>query len=130
MKIETQADVERLMMEQGIAIHFRPIISEQPGGTWIARYPCASWFATGSDANDARERLREEGIRHMPDPANAEWKVEAVRRYYADGPLEGVYIFDKETADRIFATDATTEALDNEIAAIDRRRAENGEGVH
>jgi hypothetical protein len=60
----------------------------------------------------------------MRNPNNSEWKVEAVRRYFAEGPIDGVYVLDKETTDHVINAE-TPEALDSEITAIDRQQARN-----
>ncbi|EUA36335.1 hypothetical protein I549_1923 [Mycobacterium avium subsp. avium 2285 (R)] len=121
MKIETQADVERLMAERNISFVFRPSITAQPDGTWIARYPGADWSVSGRDAEEARRALHAEELTRMRDPNNADWKVEAVRRHLTEGPIDGVYQLDNETADRVI-DDGTQAALDAEIAAIDQQR--------
>jgi hypothetical protein len=43
MTIETQADVERIMLDRGVSFVFQPVLTEQPGGGWIAHYPAADW---------------------------------------------------------------------------------------
>lgn len=53
MNVETQADIERLMVERKISFVFRPCITEQPDGTWVALYPAADWSVIGRDADDA-----------------------------------------------------------------------------
>lgn len=122
MKIETQADVERVMAERNISFVFRPVITEQPDGTCNARYPGATWSATGSDPDEARRQLRAEELARIQDPANADWKVEAVRRHLAEGPIDGVYELDNQTADQVIDA-GTLEALDDEIATIERQRS-------
>lgn len=122
MRIETQADVERVMMDRNMSFVFRPCITEQPGGSWNAFYPGAGWSVSGRDADEARSRLRAEEFTRMRDPNHADWKVEAVRRHLTEGPIEGVYELDNATADRV-VDEGTQAALDTEIAAIDRRRA-------
>ncbi|EUA17379.1 hypothetical protein I552_0580 [Mycobacterium xenopi 3993] len=47
--------------------------------------------------------------------------MEAVRRHLTEGPIDGVYELDNETADRVI-DDGTQAALDAEIALIDQER--------
>ncbi|EUA65509.1 hypothetical protein I553_10806 [Mycobacterium xenopi 4042] len=85
VKIENQADVERIMAERNISFVFRPSITAQPDGTWIARYPGADWSVSGRDADEARRRLHAEELTRMRDPNHSEWKVNAVRRHLTEG---------------------------------------------
>lgn len=123
VKIENQADVERIMAERNISFVFRPSITAQPDGTWIARYPGADWSVSGRDADEARRRLHAEELTRMRDPNHSEWKVNAVRRHLTEGPIDGVYELDNETADQVINA-GTQAALDAEISAIDHRRSE------
>lgn len=122
MRIETQADVERVMLERNVSFVFRPCITEQPDGSWNACYPGAQWSVSGRDADEARNRLHAEELTRMRDPNHSDWKVEAVRRHLNEGPIEGVYELDNATADRV-VDEGTQAALDSELAAIDQRRA-------
>ncbi|UQB93086.1 MULTISPECIES: hypothetical protein [Mycobacterium] len=111
MNVETQADIERLMVERKISFVFRPCITERPDGTWVARYPAADWSVTGRDADEARQRLHAEQLARIRDPNRSDWKVDAVRRHFAEGPLDGVYELDNAVADRVI--EAGTQAALN-----------------
>lgn len=121
MNVETQADIERLMVERKISFVFRPCITEQSDGTWVARYPAADWSVTGRDVDEARECLRAEQLTRMRDPSYSDWKIEAVRQHFAAGPVDGVYELDNDIADCVVDT-GTQAALDAAVAAIERRR--------
>jgi len=108
MKIESQADIERLMVERNISFVFRPSVDKQPDGTWVARYPCADWSVTGRHSDEARQRLHAEQFSRMREPDHSDWKVEAVCQHFAEGPVNGVYELDNDIADRVI--DAGTQA--------------------
>ncbi|EUA17378.1 hypothetical protein I552_0579 [Mycobacterium xenopi 3993] len=77
MKIETQADVERLMAERNISFVFRPSITEQPDGTWIACYPGADWSVSAATPKRHAERCT---LRSSPECATprmpiGRWKL-------------------------------------------------------
>jgi hypothetical protein len=121
MAIETQADVERIMLVRDISFVFQPVVEQRDGG-WVARYPAADWHATGDTAGQARARLREQELQRMGTPAATEWKIAAVRQHVEDGPIPGVYELDNAAAGR--AIDAgTTEAMNAALAsaAVKRR---------
>lgn len=119
MKIESQTDVERVMAERDISFVFRPLMTEQPDGSYVARYPGADWSVTGPDSDQARTRLRDEELARIGDPTTADWKINAVRLHLSEGPIDGVYELSNETADRVIDA-GTPAALDAEIAAIER----------
>lgn len=121
MNVETQADIERLMIERNVSFVFKPSVTEQPDGTWIARYPGAQWSVRGSDAQQARQRLHDEQLARMRDPAACDWKIEAVRQHFSEGPVEGVYALDNDITDRVLDV-GTPGALEAAVAAIEQQR--------
>lgn len=121
MTIETQADVERLMIERNVSFVFEPLLTEQPDRRWVARYPGTDWSVTGHSSDDARGRLRSEELNRMTSSEASSWKINAVRQHIEHGPIAGVYELDNDTADRIIQG-GTPAALAAEIAAIDQRR--------
>jgi len=114
--ITTQADVERIMIERNVTFVFKPLITEQPDGTWTARYPGADWSVTGDTEADARAQLRAEELRIIDTPAATDWKINAVREHFENGPVPGVHVLDNAAADRALAA-GTPEAMSAEIAA-------------
>jgi hypothetical protein len=118
--IRTQADVERIMVERNVSFVFDPLISQQPDGAWLARYPGADWSVTADNADEARAQLRVEELRRMSDPEASSWKINAVRLHVEHGPVDGVYELDNTAADRAIQA-GTPAALDAEIAAIKHR---------
>ncbi|OBJ92997.1 hypothetical protein [Mycobacterium sp. 1245852.3] len=122
MNIETQADIERLMIERNISLVFKPSVTEQPDGTWVALYPGAQWSVSGRDAQQARQRLHDEQLARMRDPATLDWKIEAVRRHFSeDGPVEGVYALDNDITDHVLDV-GTPAALGAAVRAIEQQR--------
>jgi hypothetical protein len=119
--IETQADVERLMIERNVSFVFDPLLTEQPDRTWVARYPGTDWSVIGHSSDDARARLRAEELNRMTNPGASSWKINAVRQHVEHGPIAGVYELDNDAADRIIQ-DGTPAALAAEIAAIEQQR--------
>lgn len=119
MIVETQADIERVMVERNISFVFKPSVTEQPDGSWIARYPGADWSVSGGDAAEARQRLHAEELARMGDSTHADWKIEAVRQYLEKGHLEGVYALDNGTVDQVVDA-GTSAALDAALAAVER----------
>lgn len=116
MRVESQADIERVMVERKVSFVFRPSVTEQSDGTWVARYPGADWSVSGRDADEARQRLHAEQLSRMGDSTYTDWKIEAVRQYLEDGPIDGVYALDNHTVDRVVET-GTRAALDAAVAA-------------
>ncbi|WP_168710598.1 hypothetical protein [Mycobacterium intracellulare] len=121
MEIETQADIERLMVERNVSFVFKPAVTEQSDGTWVARYPGADWSVSGKDADQARQRLHDAQLAQMGDPDRRDWKITAVRQYLSHGPGEGVYALDNDITDRVL-DDGTPAALDAALAAIEQQR--------
>ncbi|CQD24577.1 hypothetical protein BN1232_06270 [Mycobacterium lentiflavum] len=119
MNVETQADIERVMVQRNVSFVFRPSVTEQADGNWIARYPGADWSVSGRDADEARQRLHAEQLSRMGDSTHADWKIEAVRQYLENGPIDGVYALDNDTVDRVVDA-GTPAALDAAVAAIDQ----------
>lgn len=121
MTIETQADVERIMLDRNVSFVFQPVLTEQPDHTWIARYPGADWHTTGDTADQARARLRDKELQQIGTPEATDWKINAVRQHIEHGPIPGVYELDNTAADRALAA-GTPEAMNTEIAALQRRQ--------
>ncbi|MCA4734127.1 hypothetical protein H8Z64_07185 [Mycobacterium avium subsp. hominissuis] len=111
MQIQSQADIERLMIERNVSFVFRPSVAELPDGTWVARYPAADWSVMGCCSEEARQRLHAEQLSRMRGANHSDWKVEAVVRHFAEGPVTGVYELDNAVADSVIEA-GTQEALD------------------
>lgn len=129
MAIETQEDVERIMLERDVAFHFDPLLTEQPDGSWVARYPGADWSVTGSDKEQAGQRLRAEILQRIGTPDAHKWKINAVRHHIENGPIVGVYEIPNADFDRAVevgtgAVDAALEAARNRVKASLRDGAE------
>lgn len=120
MAIETQEDIERIMLERNVAFHFETLLTEQPEGSWVARYPGADWSVTGSDKEQAGQRLRAEILQRIGTPDAHKWKINAVRRHIENGPIVGVYEIPNADFDRAVEV-GTTEALDAVLAAARNR---------
>jgi hypothetical protein len=45
------------MAERNAAFIFRPIVSQQPDGSWRARYPGAEWSVTATSSTGATHKL-------------------------------------------------------------------------
>ena len=54
-----------------------------------------------SSADEARRRLHAEQLTRMRDPNYSDWKVQAIRQHFAEGPIDGVYELDNVVADRV-----------------------------
>lgn len=121
MDIETQADIERLMVERNVSFVFRAVVTEQPDGTWVARYPGAQWSVRGRDAQHVRQLLLDEQIARMRDPSERDWKIAAVRQHFSQGPIDGVYVLDNNTVDHVLDA-GTSDALDAALATVEQRR--------
>ncbi|WP_442931917.1 hypothetical protein [Mycobacterium sp. 050134] len=117
--IESQADIERLMVERNISFVFRLSVTEQPDGTWVARYPGSDWSVVGRGSDEARQRLHAEQLARMRDPNLSDWKVDAVRRHFAGGPVDGLYELDNAFADRVIEV-GTQAALDAALPSVSR----------
>lgn len=120
MDVETQADIERVMVERNVSFVFKPCIIEQPDGSWLARYPGADWSVSGGDETAARQRLRAEQLARMGDSTHVDWKIQAVRQYLENGHADGVYVLDNDTVDQVIDA-GTSAALDAAVAAVDHR---------
>jgi len=46
----------------------------QPGGTWIARYPCALELVAGRTDYQARRGWNERSAPRLPDSADTQWQ--------------------------------------------------------
>src|SRR5258708_32829173 len=101
MKVETPADIERLMVERNISLVFGPSVTVQPDGSWAACYQAADLSVRGHDADEARQRLYAEQLTRMRDPNHSDWKVEAVLRHLADVPIDGDYEGNNGVADQL-----------------------------
>lgn len=119
--INTQADVERIMVDRNVSFHFQPLLTEQPDSTWTARYPGADWSVTATSEADARAQLRAEELRRIDTPDASAWKISAVRQHIDHGPIPGVYELDNAAADRAIQA-GTAEAMNAELAGIEHRR--------
>jgi hypothetical protein len=119
--INTQADVERIMVDRNVSFVFQPLLTEQSDGTWVGRYPGADWSVTATSEHDARAQLRAEELRRVNTPDASRWKVNAVRQHIEHGPIAGVYELDNTAADRAIQA-GTPEAMAAEIQAVESSR--------
>ena len=69
----------------------RPIVSEQPDGSWRARYPEAEWSVTAASSTDAMHKLHAAQLDRLTDPRSAHWQLIALRQHLDHGPVPGVY---------------------------------------
>ncbi|ETZ29188.1 hypothetical protein L843_5503 [Mycobacterium intracellulare MIN_061107_1834] len=59
----------------------------------------------GRDAQQARQLLHDEQLARMRDPAARDWKIEAVRQHFSEGPSKA-FTPSTTTSPTVFSTSA------------------------